>query len=185
MRLVRSLFTAAAFAAAALPLCATAQVESTPIPAVQKPDFSSASFLVGTWTCSTKSARRPAPYVTISKYTLDPSGYWIDETSTTKKTSWVASPITVVDKITYDSDSKRWVDVLYGDQGAYGMSVSKGWNGNHITWHDLGFAPSPDISSASDIATTKVSATKMTSASTFTETKSGRHVSVSTVCTKA
>ena len=55
-----------------------------------------------------------------------------------------------MDRITYDSDSKRWVDVLWGDGGAYGLSFSKGWNGDKIVWHDVAFAPGPDISSQTD-----------------------------------
>jgi hypothetical protein len=89
-----------------------------------------------------------------------------------------------MDRITYDSDSKRWVDVSWGDGGSYGLSFSKGWNGDKITWHDVSFAPSADISAQTDTTTTKVSPTKLTSMSSFTETKSGRHVSVSTVCMK-
>ena len=40
------------------------------------------------------------------------------------------------------------------------------------------------MSSQTDVTATKESATKLTSMSTFTETKTGRHVSVSAVCTK-
>ncbi|MGC1983837.1 MAG: hypothetical protein WA668_00445 [Candidatus Cybelea sp.] len=184
MRFTRILAAAAVLLGASLTTYASAQVESTPIPAPNKPNFAPVEFLVGTWTCKTKSARRPAAYVTTSTYALDPTGYWLNETSTTAKTAWVSKPLTTTDRITYDSDSKRWVDVLWGDGGAYGLSVSKGWNGDKIVWHDLSFAPGPDISSQTDVTATKESATKLTSMSTFTETKTGRHVSVSTVCTK-
>ena len=180
----RILVAVAIALAAAIPSYAVAQVESTPIPAPMKPNFSSMSFLVGTWTCSTKSSRRPAAYVTTATYTMDPTGYWISETSTTKMTSWISRKLTLWDKITYDPDSKRWVDVTYGDGGAYGLAFSSGWDGNKMTWHDVGFAPGPDISSQTDITNTKVSATKMTSMSSFTETKTGRHVTVAGICTK-
>jgi hypothetical protein len=184
MRISRALIAVAVFAVAALPTYAPAQVESTPIPAPGKPNFSSMQFLVGSWTCSTKSARRPAPYVTSVTYALDPTGYWLNQTSTTSATSWISRKLTTWDKITYDSDTKRWVDVLYGDGGAYGLSFSSGWNGDKMTWHDVSFAPGPDISAQTDITNTKVSATKMTSSSSFTETKTGRKVSVVGVCTK-
>ncbi len=173
-----------AFLASLLPATASPQVESTPIPATRKPNFSSMNFLVGSWTCSTKSARRPAAYVTTSTYSMDPSGYWINETSTTAKASWIAQALTVSDRITYDSDTHRWVDVTYGDQGAYGLSFSSGWNGNRMSWHDVGFAPGPDVSSQTDNVVTKVSDSKMTSASSFTERRTGRHVGVTGVCTK-
>ena len=90
MRIYRAVI-AVAVLAAAIPSYALAQVESTPIPAPEKPNFSSMSFMLGTWTCSTKSARRPAPYAMTSTYTLDPSGWWINETSSTSPTKWIAS----------------------------------------------------------------------------------------------
>jgi len=180
----RILVAVAIALAAAIPSYAVAQVESTPIPAPVKPNFSSMSFLLGTWTCSTKSSRRPAAYVTTSTYAMDPTGYWIGETSTTKTTSWISRKLTIWDKITYDPDTKRWVDVLYGDGGAYGLSFSSGWDGNKMTWHDVGFAAGPDIASQTDTTNTKVSPTKMTSMSSFTETKTGRSVTVSGICTK-
>ncbi|HEY1882076.1 MAG TPA: hypothetical protein VGG51_03420 [Candidatus Cybelea sp.] len=184
MHFKRTLAAAVVLIGASLRTFASAQVESTPIPAPNKPNFSSEEFLLGNWTCKTKSARRPAVYVTTSTYTLDPTGYWINQTSTTAKTSWVSKQLTTMDRITYDSDSKRWVDVSWGDGGAYGLAFSKGWVGDQIVWHDVSFAPGPDISAQTDTTTTKVSPTKLTSTSSFTETKTGRHVSVSTVCTK-
>lgn len=184
MRIPRVLAAAAVLLAATIPSFASAQVESTPIPAPKKPNFSSMQFMVGTWTCSTKSARRPAAYVTTTTYTMDPSGYWLDSTSTTAPTKWISQRLTTNDKITYDSDTHRWVDITYGDGGAYGLSFSGGWAGNKIAWHDVSFAAGPDIKSQTDNIVTKVSPTKMTSESSFTEAKSGRVVGVSGVCTK-
>jgi hypothetical protein len=115
---------------------------------------------------------------------MDPTGYWLDQTSTVKPASWIPTTLTIYDKITYDPDTKRWVDVTYGSRGAYGLSFSKGPSGDKITWHDVSFAPGPDISSQTDTTMTKVSATKTTSTSAFTETKSGRTVTVTSVCTK-
>jgi hypothetical protein len=184
MRLLR-LFAAAAILSSPFALLpAGAQVESTPVPAPAKPDFSSVSFMLGTWTCSTKSSRRPGPFITTTTYRLDPSGYWINETSTVRPTSFISTRLTLFDKISYDPDTKRWVDVLYGDRGAYALSFSKGWDGNQMTWHDVSFAPGADISSQTDTTITKVSATKTTSSSAFTETKTGRHVTVNSTCTK-
>lgn len=184
MRIYRILPAVAMLLAVVVPSYARAQVESTPIPAPMKPNFSSMDFMIGTWTCSTKSARRPAPYVTTVTYAKDAGGYWIDVTSTTAATSWISRKLTVNDKITYDGDTKRWVDVLYGDGGAYGLSFSSGWNGNKMSWRDVSFSAGPDISAQTDNVVTKVSDTKMTSASSFTEAKSGRHVAVTGVCTK-
>ncbi|MGA8099148.1 MAG: hypothetical protein WB810_10870 [Candidatus Cybelea sp.] len=183
MRIYRAVI-AVALLAAALPSYACAQVESTPIPAPKKPNFSSMSYLVGTWTCTTKSSRRPAAYVTTSTYTMDPSGWWMNETSTTNPTKWIAVRLTNTDKITFDPDTHRWVDITDGPQNGYGLAFSSGWNGDQMSWHDVSFAPTADIKSQTDNTVTKVSNTKMTSSSSFTEAGTGRVVSVSGVCTK-
>jgi len=176
----------AVLVAVATPSYAPAQVESTPIPASGKPNFSPMQFMIGTWSCSTKSARRPAPYLTTSTYSIDPNGWYIDVTSVTNPMKWFASQskLTSNDRITYDSTTHRWVDVYYDNQGGYGLSFSSGWNGNKITWHDVSFAPTSDVKSQTDNVVTKVSDTKMTSASSFTEAKTGRVVAVTGVCTK-
>lgn len=184
MHIPRFVLVAAAMLAATMPTYALAQVESTPLPAPKKPNFSPMSFMVGTWTCSTKSARRPAAYVTTSTYTLDPSGWWMNETSTTSPTKWIPTKLTTMDRITYDSDTHRWVDMAMGPLNGYALAFSSGWNGDQMTWHDVSFMGGPDISAQSDNVVTKVSNTKMTSSSSFTEAKTGRHVSVTGVCTK-
>jgi len=183
---VRHTLTAFGFIfAAVVSIPASAQIESTPIPTSPKPDFSSMSFFVGTWACSTKSSRRPAAYVTTETYAMDSSGYWIEATSVISPTSWNPTKLTINDKITYDSDTKRWVDVLYGDQGAFGLTFSKGWNGNKLVWHDASFAPGASISSQSDVVMTKVSPTKTVSNFSFTESKTGRKISIVETCTKS
>ena len=186
MAISRALVAAAVLIAAAIPSYAPAQVESTPIPMPARPNFSSMQYMIGTWTCSIKSARRPAAYVVTSTYTMDPNGWYIDETSTTAPMKWFATQARTMtyDKITYDPTTHRWADVLYDNQGGYGLSFSSGWNGNKITWHDVSFSPSSDIKSQTDTTVTKVSNTKITSYSTFTEAKTGRVVAVTTTCTK-
>jgi hypothetical protein len=185
LRVSPALIAAAVLFAAATPSYAPAQVESTPIPTPNKPNFSSMNFMVGTWTCSTKSARRPAAYITTTTYKPDPNGWYIDEVSVVKANgSWIPTSTTVMDKISYDPTTHRWVDVSYGNEGEYGLSFASAWTGNKIVWHDVSFAPSSDIKSQTDTTVTKVSSTKMTAYSTFTEAKTGRVVTVATVCTK-
>jgi hypothetical protein len=186
MRIFPLLITASALLAGAIPTYTAAQVESTPIPMPGKPSFSSMQYMIGTWSCSIKSARRPAAYVVTSTYTMDPSGMWIDETSVTSPMKWFATQTKIIayDKITYDPTTHRWVDVNYDNQGGYGLSFASGWNGNKIVWHDVSFAPTADIKSQTDMTVTKVSDTKVTSSSSFTETKTGRVVAVTGVCTK-
>ncbi len=181
-RLVLALCACAAFV---IPLPGAAQtVESTPIPLPAKPDLSAMQFLVGTWSCSVKSSRRPAPYTQTSTYTISPDGWWIDETTVQNPIPWFPHKATTYDKISYDSTTKRWIDVTYGDFGAYGLGTSPGWTGDTITWHDPSFAPTADVKSQSDTTVTKQGATKMTTSSSFTEA-SGRSVSVAGTCTKS
>ncbi len=175
---------AASFAIAAFCTPASAQVETTPIPAAVKPNFSPFAFLTGTWHCSNKSSRRSMAYVTTSVYSRDASGYWLEEVTTVKPPAWEPSPLRTYDKITYDSDTQRWVDVSYGDQGAYGLSTSAGWSGDHIVWHDRSFVPGASIRSTSDTTLTKVSPAKFTTSTSFVEAGSGRNVTVEGICTK-
>jgi hypothetical protein len=142
------------------------------------------SFLIGTWSCSTKSARRPAPFLSTVTYTTSPDGWWIDEKSVNQPMSWFPHEVTVYDKITYDGSTKRWIDVLYGGLGFYGLSTSSGWNGNAIVWHDPTFAPDADTSARTDTTMTKDSDTKFTSSNSFTEAQTGRNVGVVSTCTK-
>jgi hypothetical protein len=158
-------------------------MESTPAPKPAKPNFSAYAFMVGTWACSTKSARRPAPYETTMTYAMDPSGYWLIGKSTTKAVPWFPYENSGEDQITYDGDTGRWIDTFTGDFGGYDLSESKGWQGNTIVWHDLAFARGKDVASQTNFTITKVSASKMTSALTFTTVK-GRSVGVRGTCTK-
>jgi hypothetical protein len=161
-----------------------AQVETTPIPAAAKPDFSKMRFFEGTWRCSIKSSRRPLAYITTSVYALDPSGYWLNETTTVKPPAWEPTPLRMYDKITYDADTQRWIDVTYGDQGAYGLTTSSGWNGMQLIWRDRAFVPGASIRSATDTTLTKVSPAKYMTSTSFVEAGSGRTVTVDGICTK-
>ena len=88
------------------------------------------------------------------------------------------------DMVTYDADTKRWVDVFTGDFGGYGVQTSPGWSGNTIVWTDALFKPGMDVIAEKPIVTTKVSDTKTTSTSSFQEKSTGRWIGVNTVCTK-
>lgn len=179
----KALWAAIAVAALIAPSAAMAQVESTPVPLSAKPDFAPLQFLVGTWSCSTKSSRRPTAYSSTSTFAMDPSGWWLNERTVTPGPRWFPHAATTYDKFTYDSGSKRWADVTYGDLGEYGLATSPGMNGNTMVWHDQGFAPGNGISAQSDTTITKVSPTKATATSWFRE-NSGRRVNVTMSCTK-
>jgi hypothetical protein len=159
-------------------------VETTPIPAQPKPDFSPLAFLTGTWNCSVKSSRRPAPYMYTATYIADPSGYWLVETDKNAPATWAPNvPATTETRYTYDAYTKRWIGVTTGGMGTYDLVTSPGWSGNTITWHSVAFAKGPDITSQSDVMITKASANRTTMSSSF-DTSTGKHVTVNGTCNK-
>lgn len=185
MTLRNALSLFAAVAALSLPAFALAQVESTPIPTPPKPDLSPMAYRVGTWTCTNTSSRRPRPFMSTVTYTMDPSGYWLNATTTTPAISWFPHQRTGMDKITYDTQVKRWVDVGYDDLGGYGYTVSTtASTPTRIVWHDMsGTTGDPTVASSSDVVETKVSDTQVDSTSSFKE-QSGRNVTFTTSCKK-
>jgi hypothetical protein len=163
---------------------AFAQVESTPVPQTPKPDFSKMSFLMGNWTCSVKSARRPSAYQVTSTTTTSPDGYWMVTNSTVHTASWIPQEIKSEDRVTYDPSTSRWIDINYDDGGGYNVSTSPGWSGNTIVWTDQVITKSNATAATNPTTMTKVSDTKTTSTSSFKE-PSGRTVGVTTTCTKS
>ena len=162
---------------------ATPGIETTPVPTNAKPDWSTMKFQLGTWTCVTKSSRRPSPYTATSTATMDSTGYWMVTKTHTAAVSW-APAINSVDMLTYDAQNHRWADVYTDDQGNYDVNYSPGWKGDTMVTTDALFIPGPDIVAASVTTTVKNSDTKTTSTGTFKE-KSGRTNTVNTVCTKS
>lgn len=184
MAIRRFLLIFGAVALFAMPFSGLAQtMETTPVPIPPKPDFSTMQFLMGSWACHTTSSRRPAPYVSTSTYAMSPDGWFINETTVQDPVPWFNQKITSYDKITYDPQTKRWVDVTYGDLGNYGFTTSPGWDGNKMVWHDPTFAPTADVKSQTDATMTKDSAAKTTTTSSFTEA-SGRSIAVVATCVK-
>jgi hypothetical protein len=158
----------------------TPAVETTPIPAAAKPDFS--KMFLGTWRCSTKSSRRAWSFATTSTASVSPDGYWLITHTAIAKTP-VNSAFHATDKLTYDPSTKRLVDIQTDEQGNYDVTTSPGWHGNTIVWSDV-FAPkSGGIASTNPTTITRVSATRYTSLDTFVE-PGGRVITVKAVCTK-
>jgi len=164
---------------------AFAQVETTPIPRVPKPDFSSMKFLVGTWNCSETNTRRASAYGSTVTYSMDPSGYWLDTKTRNHATSWDRYPTVGTDKTTYDAANSRWVDMGVDDEGNYTISTSSGWKGNTIVWQpqSLTSVSSGNVVSSGAQTNTKVNARKYTYTSSFKES-GGRTISVKGTCNK-
>lgn len=160
-----------------------AQIETTPIPPNPKPDFSSMRYLVGTWNCTARNTRRPGPYTNTQTTSMDPSGYWMVTKTVGHPSSWAPRTLITETRTTYDGSTTRWVSLSTDNQGGYDMSTTTGWQGNAITWHDEAYPKTNNTSSNGDTITTKVSDTKTTYTSTFTE-PSGRTINVTGSCTK-
>jgi hypothetical protein len=83
------------------------------------------------------------------------------------KVSYAATGFTATDYFTYDARAKRWIDITVGSQGGYGYSTSTGWEHGHILWGADSFLPDGDLTSSTGTLWTKVSDTKLTTASAF------------------
>ena len=164
---------------------ATAQVETTPIPQVPKPNFTSMQFLVGTWNCSETNTRRPVAYTSTFTTSIDPSGYWMNTKTVNHPTPWSKTQSVGTDKVTYDAANKRWVDVGTDDQGNYGMSTSSGWSGNEVVWRPVSFnsVGSGNVVSGGATTVTKASDSKYTYTGSFKES-GGRTIALKGSCTK-
>lgn len=157
--------------------------ESTPIPAPKKPNFTNLTYTRGRWDCTTRSSRRPTPIYSVVQWTPDASGYWRVGVRKVHKNDWFPHEITVTDKVGYDYDAKRWVDVQTDSIGGYDLLVSKGFSGQQITWHSLGFMPGGETTGVTDQTFTKIGNNKVHFVYGFA-TKNGHTVRVEGNCTR-
>lgn len=163
---------------------AAPKVEGTPVPTNPKPDFSTMQFLIGTWTCSNLSSRRPGPFTTTEVYSMDSTGYWMLRADTTRKASWIPRDFHAETKYTFDRYAKHWVRITTGDQGGYSVATAPMPAGNQKTYTYVIQTKAPDIASYAPEVYAKVSDTKKTMTTSFTET-GGRVVTVKQTCTKS
>jgi hypothetical protein len=163
---------------------AAPKVEGTPVPTAPKPDLSSMNFLIGTWTCSDLSSRRPGPFTITEVYSMDPTGYWVIRNDTTHKASWIPRDFHSQTRYTYDSVAKRWIRISAGDTGNYAVATAAMPVGSTKTYTYVIQSKAADIASYEPEVYNKVSATKKTMTTSFTET-GGRVVHVTETCTKS
>ncbi len=163
---------------------AQGKVEGTPVPAPPKPDLSSMKFLIGTWTCTDMSSRRPGPFTTTEVYSADPNGYWIVRDDTIHTASWIPREVHSQTKYTWDSGSSKWIRITTGDGGQFAIATAPMPASSVKTYTYTLQSTAPDITSYAPEVYDKVSDTKKTMKTTFTE-KSGRVVNVTETCTKS
>lgn len=162
---------------------AAPKVEGTPVPIQPKPDFSSMTFLVGTWNCVDVSSRRPGPFNTTEVYSMDPTGYWMIRETTIHKASWIPRDFKSETKYTYDAAAKQWVRIETGDRGNFTVATAPMPGGSKKVYTYVIQSKAAGIASYAPEVYMKVSDTKKTMTSSFTET-SGRVVNVKETCTK-
>jgi hypothetical protein len=160
------------------------KVEGTPIPMAPTPDFSTMKFLIGTWTCTNLSSRRPGPFTTTEVYSMDPAGYWMVRDDTIHKASWIPRDFHSQTKYTYDTAAKRWVRITIGEMGAYAVAMAPMPTGKTKTYTYAIQTKAPGIASYAPEVYVIASDTKKTMTTSFTET-GGRVVTVKQTCTKS
>lgn len=171
-------------AVSAVALAQGAKVEGTPVPTPPKPDLSSMKFLIGTWTCSDLSSRRPGPFTTTEVYSMDPSGYWVVRDDTIHTASWIPREVHSQTKYTWDAGSDKWIRITTGDGGQFAIATAPMPTGSEKTYTYTLQSSASGIASYAPEVYNKVSNTKKTMKTSFTE-KSGRLVNVTETCTKS
>lgn len=171
-------------ATASVAFGAAPKVEGTPVPISPKPDFAQMQFLVGSWTCTDLSSRRPGPFTITMVYSMDPTGYFMIRNETTHKASWIPRDFHGQSKYTYDRYAKQWVRISTTDTGGYAVATAPMPANNKLTYTYVIQNKAPDIASYAPEVYTKISDTKKTMTTSFTE-KSGRVVNVKETCTKS
>jgi hypothetical protein len=126
-----------------------AQTTESPAPRAPKPNFSSFSFLLGTWSCTWKRSNHKVPVRSITTWTRDDSGYWLTGSTDNPPVKWFPYEVKARERITYDSAAKLWVYVNWDDAGGYNLYTTPGFRGDTAVWTDRSFLPTRQISGIS------------------------------------
>jgi hypothetical protein len=114
---------------------------------------------------------------------MHPGGYWLLRESTVHKASWIPRDVRFETRYTYDAFAKQWVRILTGSQGTFAVATASTPGDSVKTYAYVIQTKAPDVASYSPEVFTKVSDTKKTMTTSFTEV-SGRVVQVNETCTK-
>jgi len=166
-------------ALAAAPVVSTAQPAPAPtmVP-MAKPDFSSMTFLTGTWNCTQMLRGKMRPDTSTTTIGMD--GMWMVTQDTAPPfDQYRTVTINSTGYTGYDATTKQWVQLGVDNSGGYGMGTSPGWQGNTITWT----AKNLDGSTTTDVIT-KASDTQTSDAQTTTDAQ-GKSTTVTITCKKS
>lgn len=148
----------------------------TPVP-VPHPDFSSMTFLLGSWTCTQPLRGKTRSETDV--YTMSNDGMWMSDAATSPPFDQYRTVAqNSMTNTTYDPTIKQWVSVYYDSLGGYSIESTPGWQGNVATWSGKGL----DGSSYGDVIT-KVSDTETSDVNTMTDPK-GQATTVTITCKK-
>jgi len=98
-------------------------------------------FFVGTWHCEGKVTPAPGVGKTFNgkgnvTWALALDGFWLGSTSEGEKVAGM--PLATVAKgesrVTYDRTTKTFVSIGFSNRGNYGITTSKGWEGDKLVW---------------------------------------------------
>ncbi len=162
---------------------AAPQIERTPPPNPPKPDWSTMSFLMGTWNCTDWSSRRPGPFTITRVYTMDNTGYWVIRNDTTHMASWIPRDFHSTTRYTYDAGMKKWVRISMGDQGDFAVQTAPNPVNGSKTWTYVFQSTNPSIASYAPEVYHRSGNRKLTMTTTFKE-PNGRVVNVHETCLK-
>jgi len=163
----------------AAPVVSIAQPAPAPtmVP-ITKPDFSSMTFLNGTWNCSQTLRGKTRPDTSTTSVGMN--GMWmVSQDAAPPFDQYRTVTVNTTGYLGYDTTIKQWVSIGVDDSGGYGIQSSPGWQGNTITWTGKGL----DGSTFTDVIT-KNSDTQTTDQSTVTDAQ-GKVTKATITCTKA
>ena len=145
---------------------------------IAKPDFSSMTFLTGTWNCSQMLRGKTRPDT--STTTVGLNGMWmVSQDAAPPFDQYRTVTVNSTTYTGYDPTTKQWVSIGVDDSGGYGMQSSPGWQGNVITWTGKGLD-----GSTFTVVITKNSDTKTTDQNTVTDPQ-GKVTKTTITCTRA
>jgi hypothetical protein len=148
-------------------------------PPAAGPDWSSDTFLVGTWSCDVgRAGRSPARQRAV--YSMDLGGRWLKLTSTLTADEPSAPSVTTDAYETFDTRLKKWVYLSVRSDGDYGMAFSAGWQGGMKI-----YGPEPESKDKWRLIATKVSDREFRQDVEITGPDGKLHRALSIQCKKA
>lgn len=125
------------------------------IDTTHRPDFTSDSFLVGSWTCEMTRGGKPAGHE-VAHYAVGLDGRWL-KLDYTLHPSGQRMGIRTEAYETFDGTKHQWMYVSMSSDGTWGVAYSTGWkNGSKV------YMPAPDTPQTFKLVATKLTEDEFT-----------------------